>query len=337
MVVPNRNDLQLMAVTRREFAILSAAAAAAPALAVPSSGMRGVNLVETGKAPFGSDASLESFRKLAAMGANAVALIPFFWQADAASANVIMGDALPPARLKAGIAQARAAGLQVIIKPHVWVPGAWAGAIAPRDGWPAWFASYGLHLLELARLAQAEHVTELVVGTEIAGASKRPEWAQLIAQVRKLYAGRLSYVAHGAEEVERFAHWRLVDRVGASLYPPLGGGPAQRAKTMDATLARVRKVAQMAGKPVMIGEIGLRSARGAALKPWESAEERDAAANGALQAAVIGEWLDAAQRAGVADILIWRWFSDPRGGGPADTDFTIQNKPAEALVAARWR
>ncbi len=323
--------------TRREFAFLSAAAAATPALALPVAGMRGVNLVETNKAPFGSDAALDSFRRVAAMGANSVALIPFFWQHDAASAAVVMGDALPLSRLRAGIAQARAAGLRPIIKPHIWVPGAWAGAIAPRDGWSAWFASYGPHLLELAALAQAERVDELVIGTEIVGAAARLEWAPLIAQVRKTFAGRLTYVAHGAEEVERFAHWRHVDRVGASLYPPLPGSPALRAQAMDATLARVNRIARAAGKPVLIGEIGLRSAHGAAAKPWESAEERHAAPDDALQAAVIGEWLDAAARAQIPDVLIWRWFSDPHGGGPADTDFTIQNKPAEKRVAGRWR
>jgi hypothetical protein len=323
--------------TRREFALLSAAAAAAPATAARVASRRGVNLVETGAAPFGSDLALQSFRRAAAMGANSVALIPFLWQPNAASADVTMGDALPPARLAAGISQARTAGLRVIVKPHIWVPQSWAGAILPQFGWPAWFEAYGKQLLMLARLAQTEQVDELVIGTEIAKASTRPDWAALIALVRQVFSGRLTYIAHNAEEVERFAHWHRVDRVGASLYPPLPGTPAQRARTMDATLARVAKVARAAGKPVLIGEIGLRSAHGAAAKPWESAEERTAAPDRALQAAVIGEWLDATERAGIADLLIWRWFSDPHGGGPNDTDFTIQNKDAERAVAARWR
>jgi hypothetical protein len=324
-------------VTRRDFALLSAAAAAAPTFAVAQPGIRGANLVETDKAPLGSDAALDSFRRLAAIGANSVALIPFFWQRNAGSAAVTLGDALPPARLLAGIAQARAAGLRPIIKPHVWVPGAWAGAIEPHDGWPAWFASYGPHLLGLAMLAQKAGVDDLVIGTEIVGASGRAEWRDLIGKVRQMFHGRLTYIAHGPDDAERFAHWPLVDRVGVSLYPPLSGSAAQRRQAMEAALARVTKVARAAGKPVLIGEIGLRSAHGAALKPWESAEERHAAPDGALQAAVIGEWLDAAAQAGVADVLIWRWFSDPQGGGPADTDFTIHNKPAESLVGARWR
>jgi len=94
-------------------------------------------------------------------------------------------------------------------------------------------------LLDLARVAQAERVDDLVIGTEIVGAAQRPEWAPLIAQVRKIFAGRLTYVAHGAEEVERFAHWSWVDRVGASRYPPLPGSPAQRAQAMDAALGRI--------------------------------------------------------------------------------------------------
>lgn len=323
--------------TRREFAILSAAATALPLKAVTRGGLRGVNLIETDNARFGSGAAMESFSRIVALGANAVALIPFLWQRSAQVTDVTLGDALPLQRLAAGIAQARAAGLQIIVKPHVWVPQAWAGAIEPTGGWGPWFTSYGAQLLKIARLAQVQRVGELVIGTEIAKASQRPEWVQLITAVRQIFNGQLTYVAHGADEVEHFAHWRLLDRVGVSLYPPLPGTAAQRGKAMDDALRRVGLVARRAGKPIFIGEIGLRSAHGAALRPWESAEERHAAPDGALQAAVLGEWLDAAERAAVRDILIWRWFSDPRGGGSADTDFTIQNKPAEQAIAALWR
>lgn len=59
-------------------------------------------------------------------------------------------------------------------------------------------------------------------------------------------------------------------------------------------------------------------------------------ADPALQAAVIDAWLDVAQRMGIETALVWRWFSDPDGGGATDTDFTVQNKPAEAVLQRRW-
>ena len=61
----------------------------------------------------------------------------------------------------------------------------------------------------------------------------------------------------------------------------------------------------------MVGEIGLRSAEGAAAKPWESAEERVAVADPLLQAEVLADWLGVLRRPSVRGVLIWRWFTDP--------------------------
>jgi hypothetical protein len=33
---------------------------------------------------------------------------------------------------------------------------------------------------------------------------------------------------------------------------------------------------------------------------------------------------------------VWRWFTDPEAGGGADTDFTVQGKPAEGVLLCAW-
>jgi hypothetical protein len=80
----------------------------------------------------------------------------------------------------------------------------------------------------------------------------------------------------------------------------------------------------------------LRSAKGAAAKPWESAEERAASADPRLQADVIADWLAVLNRPSIHGVMIWRWFTDPAAGGPDDTDFTVQGKPAEAVLSCVW-
>ena len=80
----------------------------------------------------------------------------------------------------------------------------------------------------------------------------------------------------------------------------------------------------------------MRSAEGAAAKPWESAEERAAAADPALQADVLADWLAVLDRPAISGVLIWRWFTDPNAGGLADTDFTVQGKPAEHVLMCAW-
>ena len=55
-----------------------------------------------------------------------------------------------------------------------------------------------------------------------------------------------------------------------------------------------------------------------------------------LQAEVLGEWLRALDRPAVHGVLVWRWLSDPNAGGPKDTDFTVQGKPAEDVLRCVW-
>lgn len=302
--------------------------------------VRGCNLVETAEAPFGSDAAMRSFVRLAETGANSVALIPFLWQSGPHSPNIVLGDALPPSRLARGLEQASAAGLSTIVKPHVWVPEGWAGQIAMTNpaAWTQWFAGYREALLPLARVAAAGGAREFVVGTETRQTVARPEWRDLIDEVRAVFPGRLTFVAHGAEGAERVTFWDRLDAVGVSLYPVLGTDRDKGAwhRAMHRELSRVQAVADRAGLPIWIGEIGIRSATGAAAKPWESAEERDAAPDPELQAHVIGAWLHELEKLDPAAVLVWRWFSDPDAGGRTDTDFTIQSKPAADVLRAAW-
>ncbi len=242
--------------------------------------------------------------------------------------------------LRAGIRQARGLGFAVIVKPHVWVPDSWAGAIEPASepAWHVWFARYSTQLERIARIASEEGADALAIGTELAKTSQRAEWKDVIAAVRAAFPRPLLYVAHNAEEAEAIGFWPMLDVIGVSLYPPLGPDDDRigRLAAMEAVAARLEALSSRWGKPVLVAEIGLRSAKGAAAKPWESAEERTAIADPQLQAEVIGNWLAALDRPAIEGVLIWRWFTDPAAGGPNDTDFTVQGKPAEAVLSCAW-
>ncbi|QQN74230.1 hypothetical protein [Croceicoccus sp. YJ47] len=296
----------------------------------------GVNLVEDAAAPFGSAAALGSFRQLAEAGASVVALIPFFWQPGENDPQLVPGSALSPDGLRRGIAQARECGLDVVVKPHVWVPERWAGAIsfAREEDWTAWFAAYEDALrLHAAAAAQAGAST-LCIGTELRHTTRRPEWRGIIERLRDVFPGRLTYVAHNAAGAEAVAFWDRLDLIAMTSYPVLGPGSDRAAwrGAMRAELSVLRALGERHAKPAWLGEIGLRSVGGATLRPWESAEERAGTPNLAVQRDVLSIWLDEARAFGIDTALIWRWLSDPDGGGQADTDFTIQNKPAARLL-----
>lgn len=298
---------------------------------------RGVNLTRTPEAPLGSDACGRSLAALKALGADAVALVCFFWQATPESADITLGSDIPMEELRAGIRQARRLGLKVLLKPHVWVPQTWAGAVNPTgySAWERWFAGYGTGLETLAQLAAAEGAEGFAIGTELRGTSHRPEWREMIARVRRHYQGLLTYVAHWDGEVTRVPFWDLLDVAAVSLYSPLGENMTDIGTAVTSNADELVKWRDRIGKPLWIAELGLRSAEGAQAKPWESAEEREAQPNEHVQADVLAQWLTALDRRGFKDVLIWRWFSSPDIGGPKDTDFTIQGKRA-ATVLHDW-
>ena len=249
--------------------------------------LRGFNLIETTSAPFGSQAAALSIAQLRKTGATAATVIPFLWQPAPTSSGIVMGDALPHDRIAAGIAQLHAAGLAAIVKPHVWVPESWAGAIAPAAGTENdWQAAYENSLRAIAVTAEQSRAEVLVLGTELRGVSGAEAWEGTIAGLREAFSGKITYVAHGADEAEKVAFWPLLDAVAVSLYPVLGaaGATADWDRAIAKELDRVEAVARKHAKPIWIAEIGIRSAEGATERPWESAEERAAPADMALQA-----------------------------------------------------
>ena len=312
----------------------------ASAETVPEQRLDGFNVVEATGHPFGSAAARAALANAKQLGAGAIAIIPFLWQPQPASTDVLRGDDMTDIELRAAIRDAHSLGLAVVVKPHVWVPESWAGAIAmnSQGAWQDWFANYRHALGPIARIAEEEKAEALVIGTELSQTTQQPQWNALIGETRRVYSGRLLYVAHNVEEAEAVPFWDELDAIGVTLYPPLGADDDRdgRRNAMRAVAARLDALAARTGKSILVAEIGLRSAVGAAAKPWESAEERASAPDPALQAQVLADWLAILDRPSIQGVLIWRWFTDPAAGGSTDTDFTVQRKPAEGVLKCAW-
>lgn len=300
----------------------------------------GFNVIVSPGHPFGGSSATLALTKAKLLGARAAAIVPFLWQSDPSNPDLVRGRDMNDDELRAAIRTTHDIGLSVLIKPHVWVPGSWAGAVAMKSeqAWANWFANYRHEVLRIAHIADEEKADALVIGTELDGTVQRPEWDGLIVDARGIYSGRLLYVAHSVEEAEKVPFWAKLDNVGVSLYPPLGtdcdrdGWGVMMRDVAD----RLDTLAAQTGKSVIVGEVGLRSARGAAEKPWESPEERAARPDPAIQAEVLSDWLSILNRPAISGVLVWRWFTDPDAGGMDDTDFTVQGKPAERVLKCDW-
>ena len=196
----------------------------AAAEAVPAQRLDGFNVIEASGHPFGSASAKIALANAKHIGAGAIAIIPFLWQPNPASSGIRRGDDMADIELRVAIRDAHALGLAAIVKPHVWVPESWAGAIAmnSQSAWQDWFANYRRALGPIARIAEEEKADALVIGTELSQTTQQPQWNALIAETRRVYSGRLLYVAHNIEEAEAVPFWAELDAIGVTLYPPLG-------------------------------------------------------------------------------------------------------------------
>ena len=290
----------------------------------------GANVKQSASAPWGSDAAMQSMQDLAAAGAEKALLVAFIWQESTGSNHPLIGQDSQLETIRSGLRQIRASGLIPVLKVHLWIPGHWAGDAQPTDP-AAWLLAYQNALREMAREAELAGVEELVMGTELRGLEEEAQWPALVSTVRQNYSGKLFYVTDSLQRAERFRYWSLFDAVTTSLYPALDEDPRRRRKIMYSIARRLQALGAKWQRPAWVAEVGMRSNRGSLLTPWESPEQRQGHVDLAIQQDVLEEWHDALRQSSISGMALWCWYTDPRAGGPADTDFSVQNKPAQSI------
>lgn len=304
--------------------------------------LRGFNYLQVPSATLDQPAARESMIRMKSIGADSVILVPFFRQGRANSGEIGFSDAVTDRQLRSAIENARQLKLSVILKPQILVDTGWAGDIRFGNDIDEerWFERYRDLLTYYARLAQSERVDAFVIGTELSGIETSARWHDIVAAVRKVYRGRVTYAAHGVEGVRRFSAWKEVDAISVNLYPSLGenNDPGAIRVLMEQTLEELRKATQEMGQPVWVLEVGIPSAKGALSTPWDwrRLNESGARPDILIQSAVFKQWLEALDKAWIDAVYIWCWYSDPYAGGLGNNDYTLQNKPAEKQVSCLW-
>ena len=246
---------------------------------------------------------------------------------------------------------AREFGIKTLLKPHVWLrrsnEGKWRGDIAMDDeaSWQKWFASYEEFILHYAHLAEANDIEALCIGTELyrAAVEREADWRRLIAAVRQVYGGELTYAANWYREFEEIRFWDALDYIGIQSYFPLAAGDSPSVAALKESwkphLAAIEAVQQRYGKPVIFTEVGYHSTVDAAAEPWEwDPTDAEVPATGAglqTQANCYDAFFQTFwQRDWVAGAYFWKWHADhAASGGPHNRNFTPQNKPAEETMA----
>jgi hypothetical protein len=251
---------------------------------------------------------------------DAITLIPFGGQRGSDGTEIARFDQHPAGEtdlsILLGAARAHAAGMRVILKPHIWVRGSGDPThIEPAD-WTRWFASYEQFLIHNALLARAANAEWLVIGTELTRSESRSEWRRMIAIARALFPGRITYAAN-FDAFERTPFWDAVDAIGIDAYFPLSNDAKASDRALRdgavAVVARVDAVAQRFGKPVIFTELGYPSRDAAWTTPWT--EERGSASDDAAQTRSFDAMLRATRRSkSIRGFVIWKYETSARAG-----------------------
>ena len=246
---------------------------------------------------------------------------------------------LTPSRrsLEQAVAAARRLDLQVFLFPIVFVrqleEGEWRGVLAPSD-WDAWWESYRAFILEEARWAAAHQVAIFSVGSELLSTEPMEDrWRQLLADVRRIYPGQVTYSANW-DHLEVIGFADALDFLGMNAYFEVGDTAPTLPGLLtrwQAPLATVNAWQARHDKPVVVTEVGYPSRRGGTVDPWNylaqgpaDAEEQDLG----YQAFILA-WQDQPWLAGT---YFYMWWDDPADGGRG---YTPRGKPA-ARTLSRW-
>ena len=233
------------------------------------------------------------------------------------------------------------AGVKVMVKPQIWISrGAFTGHIGMKteDEWKLFESAYEQFILEYAVLAQEIKAELFCIGTELNKfVTERPQfWEKLIAKVRKVYKGKLTY-AENWDTFDKVHFWKKLDYIGVDAYFPLSGaqtpGIEEMEKGWDRHKSEIAALQQKENKPVLFTEYGYRSVDFAARQPWNSDRSMNSvnlkAQENALKA-IYNKFWDEDWFAGG---FLWKWYDfHHRAGGTSNSRFTPQNKPAEKLI-----
>ncbi|WP_322645541.1 PfkB family carbohydrate kinase [Oerskovia flava] len=296
-------------------------------------GWTGVRGTWTGPA---ADCSMD---ELLGLGADWVAVTFSARQDTAQSTRIRFADAptVTDDEVRSAVRAAKARGWKVCLKPVVdSADGTWRAFIGFFDDdvpgeptWSQWFDSYTQFVVHHARIAAEEGAEMFCVGCEMVRADGRDaEWRALIAAVREVYDGLVTYNCDKYQE-DRVTWWDAVDVIGSSGYHPTG--------SWEQHLDRIESVVAREDKPFVFMEAGCPSRAGSPERPndWTLVGE----VSGDAQAAWLAEMFTAcARRPWVSGVFLWDWPSPLYARTEAGTndDYCVYGKPGAAVVQAAF-
>ncbi len=299
---------------------------------------------------YGTGRAEAALKRLPALGVNAVSLTPFAYQTDVSRPEIRFREELDPG-MEQDTRVARQLGLRVVLKPHIWSHEFWDGSqqwpgsieMKTEEDWGRWFQNYERMIRVFAAHAARLRADMFVVGVEYARATKGhdKEWRHVIASVREIYKGPVTYAAHGMEEATAITFWDALDLIGVNAYFPLSESMAPAPEELQSAWRRhAAELSDLArrhgGKRILLTEVGYPSVDGASRRPYMWAprgsvvDEREQADCYDAMMTVLkdAQWL--------AGVFLWKFkiAVTPAAASrePSEYYFAFQDKPAEVVI-----
>ena len=285
------------------------------------------------------------------VNANYAAIMPFGFVRDMENPEIIFnterqwfGERSDGA--KQYIEELRKQDIKVMLKPQLWIGrGDFTGYMEMKteESWKILEDSYSKFILEYANLAQEMKVPIFCIGTELEKfVGHRSEyWQNLIKDIKKIYKGKLTYAANW-DEFKRTPFWSELDYIGLDAYFPICTRQTPTFETSMNGWAQhkpvIKSIADTYQKPVLFTEFGYRSVDYAGKEPWRydrSMNQVNLEAQVNTTKALFETFWEEDWFAGG---FVWKWFiRHDDVGGEDNSQFTPQNKPAEAIIRQYYK
>ncbi|WP_395076385.1 glycoside hydrolase family 113 [Flavobacterium sp.] len=283
------------------------------------------------------------------INANWVTLMPFAFMKNIADTTIVYNNKRQWwGERKEGIAQTAAAfhekKIKIMLKPQIWIPNGFTGHIEMKSEseWIALEKNYETFILDYAKLAQKTNCEIFCIGTELNNfVVERPRfWKKLIVKIRKLYLGKITY-AENWDTYQKVPFLSDLDYIGIDAYFPLSKEKTPSikilAKAWKPIKEEIKFLSKKLNKKVLFTEFGYQSKDFTTEKPWEHHNKMNVnlkAQENALAIILAVFWKENWFEGG----FLWKWYDNHQDiGGLNDTDYTIQNKPVEKIIAKFYK
>ena len=285
---------------------------------------------------------MQTLDELKSLGVNSFAIHPYARIREDGQITFRVVD--DHRHVRAPLEAGRERGMSAMLIPHLAYWGtkfSWRGEIKFESAaeWDRFFADYETWIVEMAKLAEAHGADVFCVGLEYTHAQKfEARWRRIIAAVRAVYRGKVTYGANWNEYAE-VKFWDALDYIGVLAYFPLSTAAnpttAQLAAGWEKHAAKLARFsAEQGGKQFLFVEIGYNESARTAAEPWSFAMGGENAA--AIQQRCIESALAlTGKHPWLAGMYFWKWFPEL----PDDDveNFRIQTPAIKALIAKHWK